>query len=54
MGNQEEKLDKELCAAEKWVKYLQIQQWIRALEVDIAQSQRSIVSSEPLYKKAQE
>ena len=26
MGYQEEKLDKELCAAEKWVKYLQIQQ----------------------------
>ena len=23
-GHQEEKLDKELCAAEKWVKYLQI------------------------------
>ena len=36
------------------MKYLQIQQQIRALEVDIAQSQRSIISSEPLYEKAQE
>ena len=36
--HQEEKLDKELHAAEKQVKYLQIQQWIRALKVDIAQS----------------
>ena len=36
------------------MKYLQIQQWIRALKVDIAWSQRSIVSSEPLYEKAQE
>ena len=41
-------------AAEKQVKYLQIQQQIRALEADIAWSQGSIVSSEPLYKKAQE
>ena len=50
----EDNLDEELQAAEKQVKYLQIQQQIRALKADIAQSQRSIVSSEPLYKKAQE
>ena len=54
MGYQEEKLDKELHAAEKQVKYLQIQQQIRALKADIAWSQRSIVSLEPLYEKAQE
>ena len=53
-GHQKEKLDKELHAAEKQVKYLQIQQQIRALEADIAQSQGSIISSEPLYEKAQE
>ena len=50
----EDNLDKELQAAEKQIKYLQIQQWIRALKIDIAWSQRSIISSEPLYKKAQE
>ena len=54
MGHQEEKLDKELHAAEKQVKYLQIQQQIRALKADIAQSQGSIISLEPLYKKIQE
>lgn len=53
-GHQEEKLDEELRAAEKRVKYLQIQQRIRALEADIARSQGSIVSSEPLYEKVQE
>ena len=53
-GHQEEKLDKELRAAEKQVKYLQIQQQIRALKADIARSQGSIISLEPLYKKAQE
>ena len=36
------------------MKYLQIQQWIRALKADIAWSQKSITPLEPLHKKAQE
>src|SRR5699024_10936660 len=50
----EDNLEKELRAAEKRVKYLQVQQRIKALEADIARSQRSIASSESLSEGARQ